>query len=198
MRRSYSWNSVNNSVRIKFWAGDLLRPKLTLVTVFGDSGSWIVDQVSGNLLGHIVAGNPGSNLAYVAPAKAVFADIESTLGCKVNVAEEWNLEQPGDELSIPQKSITGSKTISIGIRHLMASESGHECFIDEDGIDYEVITADISVHLGNNAEARYGNYKVSQPFFTILKELGLIAECRVECRSRTKLWLLHTGSPEAH
>ncbi|KAF1993617.1 hypothetical protein P154DRAFT_410832, partial [Amniculicola lignicola CBS 123094] len=46
----------------------------------GDSGSWVVGLESGLLHGHIVAGSPGSGMAYIIPSDQVFDDIQRRLG----------------------------------------------------------------------------------------------------------------------
>lgn len=46
----------------------------------GDCGSWIVDNESGNLYGHIVAGCPDLCVAYIIPAFQAFDDIQQRLG----------------------------------------------------------------------------------------------------------------------
>ena len=46
----------------------------------GDCGSSVVDQVSGDLYGHIVAGSIGTGFAYIVPAMQVFEDIFKRLG----------------------------------------------------------------------------------------------------------------------
>ena len=43
----------------------------------GDCGSWVVDLRTGTLYGHIVAGDPGSSLAYFIPATQVFDEINT-------------------------------------------------------------------------------------------------------------------------
>lgn len=50
---------------------------------YGDSGSWIVEKDSGNLFGHIMAGDPSTGLAYIAPAKQIFQAIAHQLDCVV-------------------------------------------------------------------------------------------------------------------
>ena len=45
----------------------------------GNCGMWVQDS-GGNWHGHIVAGNPGSNVAYVAPAQRIQHAIEQTTG----------------------------------------------------------------------------------------------------------------------
>ena len=44
--------------------------------VDGDSGSWVVDATTGNVYGHIVAGDPNTEIAYVVPARDVFQQIK--------------------------------------------------------------------------------------------------------------------------
>lgn len=46
----------------------------------GDSGSWVVHKLWGDLFGHIVAGSPQKGMAVVVPFSAVFSDIEATMG----------------------------------------------------------------------------------------------------------------------
>ncbi|KAH8653129.1 hypothetical protein BGZ60DRAFT_419593 [Tricladium varicosporioides] len=46
----------------------------------GDSGSWVLDALSGDLYGHIVAGIPESGLAYILPAQKTFQEIEELMG----------------------------------------------------------------------------------------------------------------------
>lgn len=56
---------------------------------FGDSGSWVVSEDQDDtVLGHIVAGDSQSTIAYAAPLEAVLADIEITLFCKVTLAKK--------------------------------------------------------------------------------------------------------------
>lgn len=45
----------------------------------GDSGSWVVDALRGDVYGHIVAGSPEQGLAVVVPFDAIFADIKASL-----------------------------------------------------------------------------------------------------------------------
>lgn len=50
--------------------------------VHGDCGSPVVDGLHGYFYGHIVAGTPGTGLAYIVPATKVVADIKTNLGEK--------------------------------------------------------------------------------------------------------------------
>ncbi|KAL8824110.1 MAG: hypothetical protein Q9191_005290 [Dirinaria sp. TL-2023a] len=50
------------------------------VTVPGDCGAWVVNADTGDIYGHIVAGDPVSGMAYIIPAYKVFADIERRHG----------------------------------------------------------------------------------------------------------------------
>lgn len=49
----------------------------------GDCGAWVIDPREGQLLGHIVAGNPRSRMAYMSRARDIFDDIESVVGHRV-------------------------------------------------------------------------------------------------------------------
>ncbi|KAH6664905.1 hypothetical protein B0J14DRAFT_681363 [Halenospora varia] len=53
--------------------------------VKGDSGSWVLDAISGDLFGHIVAGIPEDGLAYILPAHKTFRELEEVMG-PVNLA----------------------------------------------------------------------------------------------------------------
>lgn len=46
----------------------------------GDSGSWVINKVNGDLLGYIVAGSPQKGMAVVVPFSAVFSDIRVSMG----------------------------------------------------------------------------------------------------------------------
>lgn len=48
----------------------------------GDSGSMVLDAESGDVYGHIVAGDPNSNMAFIVPAYRVIEDIEMRFGHK--------------------------------------------------------------------------------------------------------------------
>lgn len=54
-------------------------------TVNGDCGTWVLDFDTGNLLGHIISGYSGSQLAYVVPAQQVFRDINDRVGREVDL-----------------------------------------------------------------------------------------------------------------
>jgi len=49
-------------------------------TMPGDCGSWVVDATTGEIYGHIVAGDPMSSLAFIIPAYKVFDDIKKRHG----------------------------------------------------------------------------------------------------------------------
>jgi hypothetical protein len=57
----------------------------------------VINPTSGELYGHIVAGDPGGSVAYIIPAYQVFHDIERRLGSKVtiNSQEIRNVLQTG-------------------------------------------------------------------------------------------------------
>jgi hypothetical protein len=54
----------------------------------GDCGAGVVDQATGHLYGHIVAGTAGSGVAYIVPAMQVFEDIVGRLGGSVRLEPE--------------------------------------------------------------------------------------------------------------
>jgi hypothetical protein len=51
----------------------------------GDSGSWIIEELSGKLCGHIVAGDISTGLAYIIPARVVFEQIERQYHCRLEL-----------------------------------------------------------------------------------------------------------------
>lgn len=55
---------------------------LTGRTVPGDCGAWIVNAITGDIYGHIVAGDPVSGMAYIVPAHKVFDDVERRHGAR--------------------------------------------------------------------------------------------------------------------
>ncbi len=51
----------------------------------GDSGSWVLDTITGDLYGHIVAGISGGHIAYIIPAYKVLKDLSKILGGHVDL-----------------------------------------------------------------------------------------------------------------
>ncbi|KAH7246547.1 hypothetical protein BKA59DRAFT_528388 [Fusarium tricinctum] len=51
----------------------------------GDSGSWALDAITGDLLGVLIAGCPELHEAYIIPAYHILSDIEKALGRKVRL-----------------------------------------------------------------------------------------------------------------
>jgi hypothetical protein len=67
--------------------------ELTSRTEKGDCGSWVLDPTNGNWLGHIIAGRPGTSVAYIALARDIVKDITDQLGIQtVQMACEAELE----------------------------------------------------------------------------------------------------------
>jgi hypothetical protein len=64
----------------------------------GDSGAWVIHPSTGNFYGHIVAGCPGSGIAYVTPAKHIVRDIRDTL--------KRELSLPRSGRGLPYKGFT--------------------------------------------------------------------------------------------
>lgn len=56
------------------------------VVAKGDSGAVVVDEVSGNLYGHIVSGCPGTRIAYVVAATATFEDLSTRTNATVSIS----------------------------------------------------------------------------------------------------------------
>lgn len=46
----------------------------------GDCGSWVIDAQTEEWIGHIVARQPGSTLAYIVPAQRIMEDIKAEFG----------------------------------------------------------------------------------------------------------------------
>ena len=46
----------------------------------GDSGSWVLDSLTGDLYGMVIAGSSVTNEAYVVPACAIIEDIAHVTG----------------------------------------------------------------------------------------------------------------------
>jgi hypothetical protein len=68
-----------------------LKPKFPIE--MGDSGSWVLDPTNGDWLGHIVAGKPGTNVAYIVLARDIVNDIATHFGGKaVRMPSEVELE----------------------------------------------------------------------------------------------------------
>ncbi|KAI0834881.1 hypothetical protein F5Y06DRAFT_300071 [Hypoxylon sp. FL0890] len=70
------------------WA---LRMEAPWLIQSGDSGSWVFDAVSGNLLGILVAGCPDLLEAYILPAYQVFNDIGDRFGHPVGLPNRLSL-----------------------------------------------------------------------------------------------------------
>jgi hypothetical protein len=70
---------------MKSHIGKLFSAKITLnvyslIPEEGDCGSWVIGCDNGKLLGHIVAGHPGTAVGYIIPAAHIFDDVLHVLG----------------------------------------------------------------------------------------------------------------------
>ena len=72
-----------------------------LLTEPGDCGKWIFSVDGDELYGHIVAGCPGSKLAYYAPASAIRSDIELVTGESITLQNVSTLA--------PRSTATGAR-----------------------------------------------------------------------------------------
>lgn len=144
----------------------------------GDSGSWMVQKENMRLYGHIVAGDPGSGLAYIIPGRRLFQDIEFQLGHEVALysklevrPEDGNQEhQSQDHL---ETSTLGTCILTPKLREYVPERDGerlvfsleelaqrNEYFVPREGIDVDVITADLTLYLGNDVLLRSGSFQV--------------------------------------
>lgn len=64
---------------------ELFLVQLSDVLIAGDCGAGIIDQNTGEFYGQVVAGTPGSGLAYVVPATQVIRDITERLELEVSL-----------------------------------------------------------------------------------------------------------------
>jgi hypothetical protein len=144
----------------------------------GDSGSWMIQKETMRLYGHIVAGDPGSGLAYIMPGRRLFQDIEFQLGCEVALYS--NLKVKPEDGNQERKSEGHLETLTLdtailtpklrendpeidGERQAFSPEElaqRNEYFVPRDGIDVDVITADLTLYLGNDVLLRTGSFQV--------------------------------------
>ncbi|KAL8721480.1 MAG: hypothetical protein Q9181_007694 [Wetmoreana brouardii] len=69
-------------------------------TIPGDCGAWVVNATTGDIYGHIVAGDPVSGLAYIIPAFKVFDDIERCLGARPSLlSDAFNVQLVDDDVT---------------------------------------------------------------------------------------------------
>ena len=65
------------------WVSDLVftvsKNKLIFEPEMGDCGSWVLDSISGDWVGHIVAGKMGTAMAYITLARDIMQDISDQL-----------------------------------------------------------------------------------------------------------------------
>jgi hypothetical protein len=62
----------------------------------GDCGTWVVDEATGGLYGHIIAG--GEHNAYIMPAHDVFRDAEKQLGHRIRLLQNQCADSTSAEL----------------------------------------------------------------------------------------------------
>jgi hypothetical protein len=54
--------------------------------VIGDCGSWVIDRMTGEIYGHVIAGD--GEIEYVVPATQIIRDVESALGTAFSLPDE--------------------------------------------------------------------------------------------------------------
>ncbi|KAH6960235.1 hypothetical protein DER45DRAFT_642194 [Fusarium avenaceum] len=77
----------------------------------GDSGAGVFNRYSEKFCGHIVAGGPGTNIAYIVPAVSTLADIQVCLGQKPPLITFNNMKQIAQE-GLFYSMVVGLTTIS--------------------------------------------------------------------------------------
>ncbi|CZR59773.1 uncharacterized protein PAC_09667 [Phialocephala subalpina] len=98
----------------------------------GDCGSWVIDAVTGNLFGHIVAGSPDSGVAYIVPAFRVFEDARTRFGLELELSIKQAFSEPPKKPQVIAESSTPA-----GIILPMTDDKS---MIDDDSMDYEFMT----------------------------------------------------------
>jgi hypothetical protein len=68
----------------------------------GDCGTWVVDEATGGLYGHIIAG--GEHNAYIMPAHDVFRDAEKQLGHRIRLLHNQYADPTSAELRTGRNS----------------------------------------------------------------------------------------------
>jgi len=57
-----------------------------LITAFsqagGDSGSWVIENTHGGVVGVVIARDDTQNVTYISPMELIFEDIKETLGAR--------------------------------------------------------------------------------------------------------------------
>ncbi|KAI0857678.1 hypothetical protein F4860DRAFT_338366 [Xylaria cubensis] len=66
----------------------LVQVELNSEVFEGDSGSTVLDKLTGSFYGHIVMGVPGTKMAYIAQAVDVFRDIEARIGKSLRIVTQ--------------------------------------------------------------------------------------------------------------
>ncbi|RDW91550.1 hypothetical protein BP5796_02715 [Coleophoma crateriformis] len=126
----------------------------------GDSGSWIIEKNTAKVSGHIVAGDVVSGLAYVMPASLTFNDIQSQLKCtaKLTRKDKINAEpRAPTTIGIANPNPHVPTIMNTGPPWSSRTKT-NEYFIPGNGIDWDVISGDITRYLGNDASVRPGTY----------------------------------------
>jgi hypothetical protein len=144
----------------------------------GDSGSWMIQKENLRLYGHIVAGDPGSGLAYIMPGRRLFQDIEFQLGSEVALYSQLEVKPEDGNQERQSESHLEASTLDTAIltpklREHVPERDGeilvfspeelaqrNEYFVPRDGIDVDVITADLTLYLGNDVLLRTGSFQV--------------------------------------
>ncbi|KAL6401553.1 hypothetical protein AUP68_15427 [Ilyonectria robusta] len=63
------------------------------VVAEGDSGAVVVDEVSGDLYGHIISGCPGTRIAYIVASSATFEDLSTRTNGQVSIYSSRKIDK---------------------------------------------------------------------------------------------------------
>jgi peptide-N4-(N-acetyl-beta-glucosaminyl)asparagine amidase len=100
---------------------------------YGDCGSWVIHEVSGDLFGYIIAGSPGSKagVAYIIPAYQVISELEMRFGEYFEIPLECHESKP--RLDIIQHPQDNDKTLDLpGFRYTKPTAHPSTTFSDKD------------------------------------------------------------------
>jgi TolA-binding protein len=124
----------------------------------GDCGSWVYDEESGALAGHIIAGSPKSGVAYIVPACHVFADAKTTLGLDLEIKPSPSSMRP----EAKTQSIFPTEIPSKDINQPSSNQSQPQ----------DIITT--------SAKSTYSSYKASMSLGPLVKGSAILSTPKTE------------------
>jgi hypothetical protein len=124
----------------------------------GDSGSWVIDDETGDLYGHVVAGSPESSIAFVMPAQNIRNEIKEVFGYEWRFPQEvasksQDAFEPGISPQTKQKSrLPATQEIHAAIYTAPTFAQSSQSFVSEassDGNDETMSTKEKLVLIGS-------------------------------------------------